>query len=277
MTTVDIPFLLKIYKRSYFYLRRFTGILTRIFTGIPTAVFSGCWLGLIKREHLHLLDYLYYCDPIKDGRYLNYLNDEHNLSGLFSWEKNVINKYFDKNSKILIISAGAGREVIALHKMGFKVDCFECHDKLAKYGNELLKKERIPVNIISSVHDGCPETGKEYDGVIVGWAAYMLIQGRLSRISFLKKIREQLKKNSPVLLSFYYDNKNKFEYKITYLIGNIFRIILNRERIELGDDLRYSYVHFFTKKQINDELDKAGFKLEFYSTHKYGHAIGIVS
>ncbi|NJL52236.1 MAG: hypothetical protein HC930_08475 [Hydrococcus sp. SU_1_0] len=45
------------------------------------ACFIGFWLGILKIEHLHLVDSIYY-NKTKQYRDKNY-----NLSGLWQWEK----------------------------------------------------------------------------------------------------------------------------------------------------------------------------------------------
>ena len=68
-------------------------------------------------------------------------------SGLFEWEKPIIEKHFSNAKSILLIAAGGGREVLALIKMGFEVDSYECNTKLIEYGNELLQRNKIDTKI----------------------------------------------------------------------------------------------------------------------------------
>lgn len=263
MNTQNYPLELKI----YLFSRK---ILEKIIL-LVNACFSGFWLGIFSKETLHLLDKYYY-----DSQAM-YFNREYNLRGFWAWEKKALDAYFIQCKSIAVIGAGGGREVLALSKLGFEVDGFECHPQLVELANELIKKEELTANVYLVERDDCPNYGKSYDGIIVGWAAYMLIQGRQKRIEFLKQLRTLAKEKSPVLISFFCHSKARRYFKILYKVGNLMRWILRRELLELGDDLAPEYVHFFTKEDIATELQAAGFTLEMYGTKEYGHAVGIMN
>ncbi|HBE40950.1 MAG TPA: hypothetical protein DDW27_07050 [Bacteroidales bacterium] len=79
-------------------------------------------------------------DEIHYNKSEKYTDDDYNLSGLFEWEKERIEKYFSKSKKILLLAAGGGRETVALIRMGFDIDSYECNKKLVDYGNVFLEK-----------------------------------------------------------------------------------------------------------------------------------------
>ena len=204
-----------------------------------------------------------------------YSQDDYNLQGFFSWEKQVVESHFSNTNRILVGGAGAGREMIALHKKGYVVDGFECNDELVKSGNELLRKEGITGSICHVPPDECIESNELYDGIIVGWSAYMLIQGRERRISFLKKLRSRIQTHGPVLISFYHRSGQNLYFSLVAKAANLIRFLLRRPRVLKGDALAPNYVHYFTKEEIEHELSHAGFRLVFYSFIDYGHAVGI--
>jgi len=205
-----------------------------------------------------------------------YHSEEFNRSCLWSWEKKVLGKYFQKCKYLLVVGAGGGREVLELRRLGNSVDGFECSPSLVKHANNLLKEQGFAPDIRLVSQDECPDSTNVYDGIIVGWAVYALIYGRKKSISFLKKLRNQTQTGSPILLSFFFYSKGGFRFKIITAIGNTIRWILRKELLELGDNLfRSHYIHHFTKERIASDLQEAGFKLIFYSTEEYGHAIGI--
>lgn len=187
----------------------------------------------------------------------------------------MLEKYFHGCASLLVTGAGGGREVLALRKLGFAADGFDCDPLLVEYANNLLERERFIPNIQLVPRDHCPDTGRKYDGLIVGWGSFMLIQGRKQRIAFLKRLHAQAHVASPILLSFFTRTGNGLYLKTSKTIGNTLRRMLKREALTLGDDLIPHYVHHFNEEDVAAELTAAGFQLKYYSTNLYGHAVGI--
>jgi hypothetical protein len=233
------------------------------------AVFTGFWLGILTKNQLDRIDELYYEKEVL------YANDSYNLSGLFEWEKNVLNKFFKPNTKILLLSSGGGREVFGLREMSFDVDAYECNFKLLKYANTLLEQKSVPALVKFVERDQCPDfEGNFYEGAIIGWSGYMLVQGKEQRIKLLKQIHQQITPGSPVLISFYPRTGNDRLLKITSKIANIFRFWLFRKPCDAGDYLLPNYVHFFNKAEIQEEFSNSCFDLVFFAKQPYGYAVG---
>ena len=81
------------------------------------------------------------------------------------------------------------------------------------------------------------------------------IQGRTKRIALLKSMREQSHAGAPLLVSFFVRRPDEQRYKIIAALGNFFRGLAGRERIEVGDDLEPEYVHYFTEEELSKELE----------------------
>ncbi|MFC1755689.1 SAM-dependent methyltransferase [Thermoproteota archaeon] len=219
---------------------------------------------------MYSINNLYYSDTKK-----RYFDRSYNKSGLFDWEKRVIEKYYTHCKKILVVGAGGGREVLALRELGYDADGFECNPELVKCANDILESEGFPSDVKLVGRDGCPDAPKNYDGAIVGWSAYMLIQHSEERIVFLKKMRALMYDSSPILVSFFYRCGSERYFKAVAVISNVIRTILMRKRVEAGDDLVPNHVHYFTKNELELELNEGGFNMDFYSTVTYGHAVGL--
>ena len=239
------------------------------FPKMVKAFVKGCLLGILSRETLQSIDKAYY-----DLESETYLSEAHNRGGMLPWEMRSIMRFFQGCQTILVAAAGGGREVLALHNMGFDVDGFECHPELFAYAEELLRKENFRGTLQLVRRDECSEGERVYDGAIIGWGAYMLIQGRELRISFLRRMRARMREGAPLLLSFFARSSDDVYFKVIATTGNIIRAILFKERVELGDALGAEYLHFFTEGEIASELKEAGFLLQYYSTEEYGHAVG---
>jgi hypothetical protein len=228
------------------------------------------WLGLLDLERLHAADKAYYdlnkgqyADPAWIGR------------GLIDWERRAIDGYFPVGCALLVASAGGGREILALARLGYEVDGFECHEELCESARNLAAREHLSSTITLAPRDHCPAFGRTYDGLIVGWGGYMLIQGRARRIEFLRELRRHARAGTPILLSFYVRPGDGRHFRLVRLIAGTLRSLRRGEPVEIGDDLAPNYVHYFTKSEIASELKEAGFALECYWPEPYGHAVGI--
>jgi hypothetical protein len=249
----------------YLWARR---VLTQA-KALGQAMFDGFSLGIMSRRALNAVDDYYYHAAQQ------YRDESYNRSGLKDWEKLEVERFFGTCHRLMVVGAGGGREVLALLDLGFDVDGFECNPELAQCANSLLRKDDRPVVVGVVPRDDCPNTGGAYDGLIVGWGAYMLIQGSKRRTALLRQMRVQARPNAPLLVSFFCRPEGQRTFRIVAGIGTVLRRLLGRELVELGDGLAPNYVHYFTLDELRREFDAAGFRLVHYSTHPYGHAVGI--
>lgn len=230
---------------------------------------NGFWLGVLSRESLQKIDEIYFNDEPM------YYSDEYNKRGLYKWEREMLEKYFGESRHLLLIAAGGGREVYQLVRLGYKVDAYECHPLLKDAANRLLLKEGMPACVETADRDVVPESESKYDGAIIGWGAYMLIQGRLRRVEFMKNVAKTLKTGAPVLISFYTRSGSERPHRARAAIANAIRTILRRDKLEVGDDILPTYAHHFTEKEIREEFSESNFELAYFSKKYYGHAVGI--
>jgi hypothetical protein len=252
-------------------------ILERAFR-VATACFVGLWLGVLTRERLHAIDEEYYTRSRSGlpGEH-NYHDLEYNRRGLWEWEEQALTEHFAGCERLILIGAGGGREVLALLRLGFQVDGFESHPGLVAAANDLLREEGYDPSVGLVRRDESPDTTRTYDGIIVGWGAYMLVQSRRRRITLLKELRARTQEHSPILLSFYWRSRTPGDYKISAFMANKIRRITHREPVDVGDWLAPNYVHLFTRDEIASELSEGGFRLVQYSTIEYGHAVGVAA
>jgi hypothetical protein len=237
-------------------------------------------LGVLTREKLYALDKGYYTRSNtrrKRSSEHNFHSKEYNRSGLWDWETRAITDYFAGCKRLLVLGAGGGREVLALLRLGYSVDGFEPHPDLAVAANELLREAGYSTAVHSIPRDQGPNTETIYDGIIIGWGAYMLIQGRNRRVALLQQLRGQTQAQSPILLSFVGRGSTDQVYKVSTLVANVVRRMLRRGPAEIGDWLLPDYyAHFFTQEEIISELSEGGFETIHCSITGsfYDHAVG---
>jgi hypothetical protein len=249
-------FVAKLSHSSFRFLKKLTSFID--------VVSSGFWLGVMGEKSLDFSDELFY----SHAEY--YVEDKYNQSGLFEWEKPMIEKHFSNAKNILLIAAGGGRETLALNKMGFEVDSYECNPTLVEYGNGLLKKNGVDSKIKYLPRNSVPGEIKKYDGIIIGWGAYSLIPGGKKRLTFLAKFYPFLNIDAPLMISFLYTLKRARRDKIINKVSNFFRFFSGRDRTDPGDRLAPDFIHYFTEKEIKSELTQAKFRIIDYSSTEYG-------
>jgi len=240
--------------------------------GLMTALHEGVWLGCLSADDLNAVTAKHF----DESQY--YASNEHNLSGFFNWETPLMNRYFQRGSRILVAAAGAGREILALRKAGFDAEGFECSLPLVRASEKIFDQLGEPRYVTHCPPDSVPPGPPIYDGLIVGWSAYTHIPTKVRRIAFLQALRERALPHSPLLISFF--TRLTYSYDIVvYRTATLCRFFLrgDRELLNPGDHLEWSrYIHRFTRDEVEAELRTAGFRIAHYSEESGGgQAVGI--
>lgn len=250
----------RLYFRSYRALTAFSRILS--------AAYVGFWLGILTRAQVLAIGERYYSQERA------YWTDEYNKDGLSVWEKRVLERDFSACRRVLVAAAGGGREVLALRKLGHEAHGFEAHPGLVRVANGVLEREGLVPDIQQAPWDHCPDIDETFDGIIVGWGAYMHIRQRDRRITFLRELRERVAPGAPILLSFYSIPKDSRYFRAVARIGNFLARVLRRDPVQVGDCLTPNYTHFFTRERLESELVAGGFEPVSFEHLEYGHAVG---
>ena len=234
------------------------------------AALQGMRLGMLDRAGINGVTAAFYARSTA-----RYYDDTYNERGLFEWEQSVIERYFAGVKKLLLGSAGAGREMLALSTHGFSVSAFECSPLLIEEARGRLARAGIATPLVLAAPDDVPMLGT-FDGAILGWGAYTHIAGSAARVAFLRRLRAQIVDGGPILLSSRARRGDSRRMRITAAIGTAIRRLRRRdEPIQVGDTLSGSFCHYVTRGEVEPELEQAGFSLAYYSDDPYGHAVGI--
>jgi hypothetical protein len=233
------------------------------------SVWVGLWLGLLPRRQVWSLgDHYYRSEP-------RYRDRAHNLGGLVDWERRAVERHFAGCRRLLVTAAGGGREVLALTGMGFEVVAEECNQALVEIANGLLEEAGRSASVRQSSPDALVATGgAPMDGVIVGWGAYTHIQGRSSRVAYLRQLRRVVREGAPILLSFFERPERAPMMRLVRSTAGIVRTVVGGRPAELGDVLDPHFQHYFRPDELEAELLSADFALVDYSNDGYAHAVG---
>lgn len=234
------------------------------FQKLQRGIYQGIWLGLLSPDALFDVTDQYYASV-----WDKYQSHDHNRSGFFAWETQIIEQYFQNCQHLLIGSVGGGREALTLAKQNYTVDAFECSPHLLAQCQQLLQQENLSAQTFLAPPNEVPQLNKIYDGAIMGWGGYIHIPGRERRIKLLEQYHSCLKPQAPLLLSFFMRDPTTPQQRLTYQVARLVGIINRRShRVELGDVLPNTFDHCFTRAEIESELAAAGFEiLEFSTAH----------
>lgn len=204
------------------------------------------------------------------------LRRSHNRGGLFRWEEAALAERFTAVSRLVVLAAGAGREVIALARRGVVADGYEPDPTLRRLGNDLLVELGLDATIAEMEPSVVPPFNGDYDGAIVGWGAYSLITPRATRVAFVAELVRRLPAHAPVLVSGMTRPVNERYLATVHATAASVRRVRRRERPELGDTVQPNLTHLFTVDELREELAAAGLHVLDAGSGDYGWAVGAV-
>lgn len=241
----------KTWLRAYF---RIDGALNWLLSAVRGA-FDGIWLGVLNEKHLSELDRAYY-----DSETM-YVDEAYNRGGQHDWEKRIVDEYFPAGGRVAVTGAGGGREVLALLDQGFDVFGYEPNAQLAAFGSSLTVADGVGERVLHSRRDGWPGGDREFDAVIAGWGAYMLIPGRLARVRFLRDADRATGGAGPIMVSYFTMPSYRVRFRAAAAVARRLTKLRDAEPPLLGDALAPNYVHFFTRGQVAEEFSAAGLEV----------------
>ena len=240
------------------------------------AVFDGLWLGALGPDDLAAIDARFY--QSHGGDEPLFAADGHNTGGLNDWEAEVADEYLPAGSRVVVTAAGGGREVLALAERGLTAAGFEPNPALVQAGRALLERRHSGgrASLDPCPRDVFPPAAGPCDAVVVGWGSYIHIQGRDARVALLRQARARLPAGAPLLVSFWERPRGQERYfRVVRACARPLRALRRLPPPELGDTMRQSYVHWFTRAEVEGELAEAGFEVVRYRSEPYAHAVAV--
>lgn len=224
---------------AHFAARNLSRVLELAIDAATLAVFPDEWANLLT--------------AFSYGTALQYQSERYNEQGLFDWEHRVVREYFPSSGRVLVTSAGGGREARALLALGYRVVATECVAPLA----DLLARSLPPNSssvAIQAPPDAVPLEYGPYDAAVIGWGAYTHIVGRDRRVEFLRRIRDCLMSDAPVLLSFWEAAVPSPSSRMVAQAANVVRRLTGRRLIEVGESTSTrGWSRSFAKGEVQTE------------------------
>ncbi len=229
-------------------------IVRRAIKGVE-AIHGGIWLGLLDADRLSAATSAMYAG---EGQYSG---DDYNTSGLLEWERAAIERHFPREGSVLVASAGAGRELLGLEALGFQAAGFDPSEYLVSEGQQLIEQRGSDAQLVLSAPDAVPGgLDGPFDAIIIGWAGYVHIRGRTTRVAFLKQLRSLAAADAPLVVSFFVRSSHGRQFELSRRVATtVRRMRFVDEPVELGDTVGPTFDHYSTWEEIEDELVEAGF------------------
>jgi hypothetical protein len=133
---------------------------------------------------------------------------------LFPWEEEAIERFFPRPpARVLVGGAGAGREPLALARLGYDIVAFEPAEELARAMADAAAAEGLGVDSYVGGYDelqalvGMPggavrsaESLGPFDAAIAGWGSFTHVRTRAQRVATLRALGRVT--TGPLLVSF---------------------------------------------------------------------------
>lgn len=218
---------------------------------LARSLHSLFWLQIMRPHDLELITQLSYSGD--DGE--SFASFEHNSFGLWEWEKAAFADSLEHCKNVLIIGAGAGREMIALGKMGFNVTGLEPSADLVAAGKRNLLEAGVQGDLRCEAPSRVPPEIGTFDAIILGRGVYHHIPRSHRRIRFLQECRAHLGPQGTLAVGDFHTRPSRRQRWFS---------LAGRLRDERGDALGGSYFHYFTQQEIEQEFAAAGFEIISY-------------
>lgn len=203
------------------------------------------------------------------------------LSGLMPWEQGLYARFLKTADRILLVGSGAGRDLVGLLKLGYRVEGLDVASRAVAHSRRMLEKERLTAEL----HTGPIETVElpgRFDAFIFSWCCYSYIPQLATRVGVLCKVKAQLNPGGRILISYIPAERapRLLAIRLTRFAG---RITLSDWRPEPGDVVVASgdwrgihYEHQFSASDFEKEARAAGFRVVFHERGDVGAAVLMV-
>lgn len=243
------------------------------------AVLVGTFLGLMDERSLTALDVAAYdtvTEDVSTGS-VRYNDAEHIRSGLTDWEREALTGYVPPQGRIIVTSAGAGREVRGALELGYAAIGYEPHEGLQAAGDALLSGEGHAGVLHRCARDAFPAEAPRADAVLVGWGSYSHIAPRHRRVAFLRDARARLDPGGPLIVSFWMLPERERQLDVVFRTATVLRRLRRLAPPERGDMLLPHFGHAFGARELRGELAEASFDLVELRHEPYPHAVAVAT
>jgi SAM-dependent methyltransferase len=149
--------------------------------------------GLLRREDLRVASRHLWRD------YGTLLEDVD--GGLEVWEQRMFASVLQPGDHILLVGCGAGRDLIALHELGYEVTGLDPTPELVEQARSNLLRRGMTARVVQGFVETAVVDGT-YNVVVLAGNSYSFLPTSMSRIATLERIRKQLSAGGRVVITY---------------------------------------------------------------------------
>ena len=127
--------------------------------------------------------------------------DEAVAAGLLPWEEDLVSRFLNPQSAVLLVGSGPGRDLIALVARGYKVTGVEPARRAIATARRHLKSRGLSADIIEGFFEDV-DVPKPFDVIIFSYCCYSFIPESGRRIGVLRKAAAHLTHGGRIIISY---------------------------------------------------------------------------
>ncbi len=200
-------------------------------------------------------------------------------SGLMNWERDFYLRSLKPDDRVLVIGCGTGRDLLALLGHGYLAEGLDAAPGCTATARQLLRERGFEVPLYTGAIEAVELPGK-FDAFVFSWFCYSYIPQSETRIHVLRKLRDRLKPDGRILVT-YAPAKTlprRLPIRLTQLVAWATR---SDWRPEYGDVFQVAgrgryVVHYerkFTREALEGEARAAGLTVPFHESEEAGTAV----
>jgi 2-polyprenyl-3-methyl-5-hydroxy-6-metoxy-1,4-benzoquinol methylase len=204
------------------------------------------------------------------------------LSGLMPWESVLYDRFLKPEDRILVVGCGTGRDLIALLKLGYRVEGLDVAPGAIALARQMLEREGLSAELYTVPIEAVALPGS-FDAFIFSWFCYSYIPQAETRIAVLRKAKAHLNPGGRILVSYIPAEgpPRALPIRLAQLVG---RLTGSDWRVELGDVVgatnggrpRIHYEHQFQDGEFENEVRAAGLTVVLHERRDEGTAVLMV-
>jgi len=177
---------------------------------------------------------------------------------------------FKPGSRILDVGCGAGREAVALARLGHRVMAVDVSPELLGAARRRAAREGVAVAFVQASIDALEFRPGAFDGVLVSAEVYSYIPGRARRVETLRRLARAMTDEAPLLLFQWVSVRHPLgRSRLVDALRRLARAVGAGPVSEPGDAWTYEGTygpvfkhHFFSAAELHGEIEAAGLRVE---------------
>jgi SAM-dependent methyltransferase len=203
-------------------------------------------------------------------------------AGLMPWERALYDRFLKPQDRIFVVGCGTGRDLIALLKLGYRVDGLDVAPSAIALARRMLEQQGLSADLYVGPIEAVALPGN-FDAIVFSWFCYGYIPQADVRIEVLRKMKAHLKPGGRVLICYIPAERppRALPIGLTRFVAQLTR---SDWRPELGDVIgpagrdRHAihYEHQFWEDELKNEAHAAGLTVVFHARSDVGTAVLMV-